>query len=412
MNGKRIHSYKEKRKITFKSALTRISTITLTITMAVSWTLITTASLISFKQFSEKNLQLLAYTLSQSVEAAVVFRDGTAAYEKLNDLGQQGQFSSAVVTDDKGNTLTKWHSKNSILTDTTHKVITRWILPDPVIQPIYHQGELIGNIEVSGERETVEQFILSSLTILTLCVILVSAISIFISKYLHNGLILALKRIIDVVHDIRVSRNFSRRIPSGNIVEIDILSQGFNSLMSEVEHWQYQILKEKDSLLKRSLRDPLTGIANRTAFCSMLESLLKDKKKKSNIALLFMDGNKFKDVNDTYGHAIGDEVLIHIANRLSLCADDNALPARLGGDEFALIFVAENLDKECIDTVIDKINKKMSAPICLSEGITIIMSLSIGAVIADEHSTPKSLMEQADKNMYSEKRKHHNVIVT
>ncbi|MCL2895094.1 diguanylate cyclase domain-containing protein [Brenneria tiliae] len=396
------------RKITFRSALTRISTISLIITMTVSWMLITTASLISFKHYAEKNLQLLAYTLSQSVEAAVVFQDEVATKEILKNLGHQGQFNVAIVTDSKGKKLTEWRAIDDISMDKTDKVIIRWLFPHSVIQPIFHRGELVGEIEISGADATVKQFVYFSLVTLTLCVILASLLSIIISRRLHRGLIFALQDITDVVHDIRENRNFSRRIPAGKITEIDLLAQDFNSLIDEIEHWQNQMLQENDSLLQRSLRDSLTGLANRAAFCSALEELLGEKEKKSHIALLFMDGNRFKDINDTYGHTVGDEVLVIIAKRLLHCVGKTSLPARLGGDEFALILFSHTQDMNNIDAVIKRIHKKINEPICLPGGINIIMTLSIGVAIADENSTLKSLMEQADKNMYLDKQKHHN----
>ncbi|QTF07811.1 diguanylate cyclase [Brenneria izadpanahii] len=408
MNKKGISASHIERKITFRSALTRISTMSLVITMMVSWMLITAASLISFKQYAEKNLQLLGYTLSQSIEAAVVFQDGIAAKEILNNLGQQDQFNIAIVTDAQGKKLTEWRAADSLSMDNADKLIIRWLFPHSIIQPIYHRGELVGKIEISGADATVKQFVYFSLITLTLCVILSSVLSIFISRRLHNGLIIDLQNITDVVHDIRENRNFTRRAPAGKIMEIDTLSKDFNSLINEIEHWQKQILKENDSLLKRSRHDSLTGLANRAAFCGTLEKLLKDKKSKSQIALLFIDGNHFKEINDTYGHAVGDEVLITIANRLLDCVGKASLPSRLGGDEFALFLLSETKDMSYIEGVIKKIHRKMSEPICLSDGITINMTLSIGVAIADNNSTLKSLMEEADKNMYLEKQNHHN----
>ncbi|MEC5318153.1 diguanylate cyclase [Brenneria populi subsp. brevivirga] len=370
--------------------------------------LITTASLVSLKQYTEKSLQVLAYTLSQSVEAAVVFQDSLATREILENLGRQGQFSVATVTDVQGRKLTEWRADNSYSTEYQDKAIIRWLFPHSVVQPIYHRGELVGDIEISGADATIKQFVYFSLIALTLCIILASILAIFISRRLHNGLIIDLQNITDVVHDIRENRNFTRRAPAGNIVEIDTLSKDFNSLIEEIEHWQNQMLKENDSLLKRSRRDSLTGLANRAAFCGTLENLLRDKKSKSQIALLFIDCNDFKLVNDTYGHAAGDEVLVTIASRLLQCVGKASLPARLGGDEFALFIFSKTADRDLIDATIRKIETEMSEPICLPDGITIRMTLSIGVAIADSYSTLKSLMEEADKNMYLEKQRHRN----
>ncbi|MCG8708200.1 diguanylate cyclase [Brenneria sp. 4F2] len=408
MNNNGIFTSHKVRKITFRSALTRINAVTIIITMMVSWMLITTASLVSLKQYTEKSLQVLAYTLSQSVEAAVVFQDGLATKEILENLGRQGQFSVATVTDVQGRVLTEWRSDNSHALEHQDRMIIHWIFPHSVIQPIYHRGEQVGNIEISGADETIKQFVYFSLITLTLCIILASVLAIFISRRLHNGLIFDLQNITDVVHDIRENRNFSRRAPGGEIMEIDTLSKDFNSLIEEIEHWQSQMLKENDSLLKSSRRDSLTGLANRAAFCSTLESLLRDGTNKSQLALLFIDCNDFKQVNDTYGHAAGDDVLVTIANRLLQCVGKASLPARLGGDEFALFIFSKTTDRYLIEATIQKINTIMSEPICLPGDVNIQMTLSIGVAIADDNSTLKSLMEDADKHMYLEKQNYRN----
>ncbi|MFP1767313.1 diguanylate cyclase DgcN [Lonsdalea quercina] len=398
-------------RITFRNALARISTLSIVITMTVSWMLITTASLISFKQYSEKNLQLLTSTLSQSIEAAVVFRDGVAARETLSTLGQQGQFSQAIVTDANGRKITFWQAAGSEHADPMSRMIAKWLFPSSVLQPIYHRGNLVGHIEISGSDAPVKSFVYFSLLVLTLCLVFASILSVIITRHLHQGLIMALQNIAEVVHDIRENRNFARRVPSAKIVELDVFSQDFNSLLEEIESWQEQILKENDSLLKRSLHDALTGLANRTAFCSALENVLEDEDSHSHTAVLFMDGNQFKYINDTYGHAAGDKVLITIAKRLKYCAGKKDLPARLGGDEFALI-LSDVQDMDDVMPIVNKIRCRVSQPIELQNGAEVVMSLSIGVAIADQYSTIEDLLEQADKNMYLEKQKYRRHALT
>ncbi|MFP1734110.1 diguanylate cyclase DgcN [Lonsdalea quercina] len=398
-------------RITFRNALARISTLSIVITMTVSWMLITTASLISFKQYSEKNLQLLTSTLSQSIEAAVVFRDGVAARETLSTLGQQGQFSQAIVTDANGRKITFWQAAGSEHADPMSRMIAKWLFPSSVLQPIYHRGNLVGHIEISGSDAPVKSFVYFSLLVLTLCLVFASILSVIITRHLHQGLIMALQNIAEVVHDIRENRNFARRVPSAKIVELDVFSQDFNSLLEEIESWQEQILKENDSLLKRSLHDALTGLANRTAFCSALENVLEDEDSHSHTAVLFMDGNQFKYINDTYGHAAGDKVLITIAKRLKYCAGKKDLPARLGGDEFALI-LSDVQDMDDVMPIVNKIRRRVSQPIELQNGAEVVMSLSIGVAIADQYSTIEDLLEQADKNMYLEKQKYRRHALT
>ncbi|WP_448622506.1 diguanylate cyclase domain-containing protein [Dickeya fangzhongdai] len=395
------HAYRQK---TFRQALTRINTLGVVIAMVFSWLLITVASMFCFKQYAEKNLQLLGYTLSRNVEAAVVFRDVTAANETLSSLGRQGQFSSALLTDAKGKPLAQWSAGEAATPDWLSHLTSKWLFPGSVIQPITHRGQRIGYLEISGADTPARNFVFFSLGSLTLCMLLASLLAIVISRRLHRGLILSLHHIAEVVHDIRENRHFSRRVPTVKLAELDGFGRDLNSLLDEVESWQRQMQHENDSLLRHSLHDSLTGLANRTAFLSALAGVLQDPQYQTNTALLFMDGYRFKKINDTYGHGAGDQVLLAVANRLTHCACNQDLPARLAGDEFALILVGVH-DMQDAQQRVEAIRQVMLEPVILPDGQEVVMSLSIGVAQALPSMTPEMLIELADKAMYQDKQR-------
>ncbi|MEI7189546.1 diguanylate cyclase domain-containing protein [Dickeya dianthicola] len=395
------HAYRQK---TFRQALTRINTLGVVIAMVFSWLLITVVSMCFFKQYAEKNLQLLGYTLSRNVEAAVVFRDVTAANETLNSLGLQGQFSSALLTDAKGKLLAQWSSGETATPDWLSHLASKWLFSGSVIQPITHRGQRIGYLEIRGADTPARNFVFFSLGSLTLCMLLASLLAIVISRRLHRGLILSLHHIAEVVHDIRENRHFSRRVPTVKLAELDGFGRDLNSLLDEIECWQRQMQHENASLLRHSLRDPLTGLANRTAFLNALSKTLQDPQYQTNTVLLFMDGYRFKKINDTYGHGAGDQVLLVVASRLMHCARKQDLPARLSGDEFALILVDVPGMQEAQQRV-EMIRQVMLEPIILPEGQEVVMSLSIGVAQALPSMTPEMLIELADKAMYQDKQR-------
>ena len=396
----------------FLKTLVRISVISVLTTITLSWLFISATSMLSFRQYADKNLQLLAYTVSHSLEAAVVFHDGNAAMNTLLELGKQGQFSSAQVTDSKGNELAYWSQredgKQSM--DLLGKEVSRWFFPKPVEQAILHNGVKVGCIILTGEYSTVTGFLYRSLIALTFCLLIASAVALGITRHLHRGLVTALKSITGVVHDIRTTRNFSRRVPSSKINELHVFGEDFNSLLHELEKWHLREIQERESLLKRALHDPLTGLANRSAFHSTLSTILNDRSRKNNTALLFMDGDNFKSINDTWGHLAGDLVLISIADRLRQSADQSHLVCRLGGDEFAMILEDISSDDE-VRLIIDIINQKMLEPIKLNDDDTLLVTLSIGWAVACQATTVEMLMEMADRSMYQEKQRQHPRVV-
>lgn len=146
--------------------------------------------------------------MTYSLEAAVVFADGPAATETLAALGQQGQFSTAEVRDKQQNILASWHYTRKDPGDTFSNFISHWLFPAPIIQPIRHNGETIGEVRLTARDSSISHFIWFSLAVLTGCILLASGIAITLTRHLHNGLVEALKNITDVVHDVRSNRNF------------------------------------------------------------------------------------------------------------------------------------------------------------------------------------------------------------
>ncbi|EFP73022.1 inner membrane yfiN domain protein [Shigella dysenteriae 1617] len=129
---------------TFKRALRNISMTSIFITMMLIWLLLSVTSVLTLKQYAQKNLALTAATMTYSLGAAVVFADGPAATETLAALGQQGQFSTAEVRDKQQNILASWHYTHKEPGDTFSNFISHWLFPAPIIQPIRHNGETIG----------------------------------------------------------------------------------------------------------------------------------------------------------------------------------------------------------------------------------------------------------------------------
>ncbi|WP_395490352.1 diguanylate cyclase DgcN [Cedecea davisae] len=394
---------------TFKGTLRRISVISVVIAMLIVWLLLSVASMLTLRQYAQKNLELLAVTVSHSLEAAVVFRDGAAANETLTVLGKQGQFTAAKVVDAEGKELTHWQMEKSTQRDMVGGLVTRWLYPHPIKQPILHNGKIIGEMRLIGADATVTLFVWLSLAVLTACTLLASAIALGISRHLHRDIDVALQNITDVVHDVRSNRNFSRRVPPERIEEFHLFAQDFNSLLDEMEEWQRQLQLKNASLQKTALQDPLTGLANRAAFRNALDKLIEDADSLHNTALLFMDGDNFKFINDTWGHAAGDAVLIEVAKRLLTFASTRHLAFRLGGDEFAMLLHAVDSDAQA-STVLNQLKEVVEQPILLPGNHWITMTLSVGVALAKNIHSAENLMETADRNMYIQKHKQRQLL--
>ncbi len=152
-----------------------------------------------------------------------------------------------------------------------------------------------------------------------------------------------------------------------------------------------------------SLHDPLTGLPNRTLMLERLEhAFLRGRRSRKETALFFVDLDNFKAVNDTHGHAVGDELLIAVGDRLRKTLRPGDTLARFSGDEFVIL--CEDLDDRARpDTIRDRVQAVMEPPFVLSVG-ELAVTASVGsAVTARGDEAPAQLLHDADLAMYDTK---------
>ncbi len=157
-------------------------------------------------------------------------------------------------------------------------------------------------------------------------------------------------------------------------------------------------------LLYDALHDPLTGLPNRTYFMGQLERATKETQRQpANLfAILFLDLDRFKVVNDGLGHFVGDQLLIAITDRLKMCLRPGDTIARLGGDEFAIL--AENLCAVSDATrIAERIQKELAQPFRIG-GREVFTAVSIGITLSTSgRHAPEDLLRDADTAMYRAK---------
>jgi diguanylate cyclase (GGDEF)-like protein/PAS domain S-box-containing protein len=157
-------------------------------------------------------------------------------------------------------------------------------------------------------------------------------------------------------------------------------------------------------------RDPLTGLPNRMLVHDRLEQgIAKAARNKAHLAFMFIDLDRFKTINDSLGHDVGDELLKRVAARLSACVRNSDTVARLGGDEFAVII--DNLppsDYDVAQNVAEKMISSLATPITIN-GQPLNTTCSIGiSVFPGDGENQQTLMKHADVAMYDAKAKGRN----
>jgi two-component system cell cycle response regulator len=157
-------------------------------------------------------------------------------------------------------------------------------------------------------------------------------------------------------------------------------------------------------LVHQALYDGLTGLANRAQLLSRIEiAISRNNRHDESSAVIFLDLDSFKPVNDQYGHAIGDRVLIEVARRLERIASRRSdLVARLGGDEFVIL--CEDTTAEGAEQIVAQIRSAVTEPIEIGAGSPLTIGMSVGVAIADTvAATSTDLLRDADTAMYTDK---------
>lgn len=155
--------------------------------------------------------------------------------------------------------------------------------------------------------------------------------------------------------------------------------------------------------------DPLTDLPNRNLFEDRLEvAINRARRDKEQLALLYLDLDEFKQINDKFGHETGDEVLREVSRRLRGCLRESDTVGRMGGDEFTVL-LANIQGPECVPGVIEKIRHALKPPINIL-GRSLSIAVSVGSAIYPDHgSDTAQLLRGADTQMYRDKRQKRTV---
>ena len=187
--------------------------------------------------------------------------------------------------------------------------------------------------------------------------------------------------------------------------ELDVVEEAANNLARQLESFDGQIAINTAKLEKMAMFDVLTGLPNRNMLTFQIEKQLASSIRDDRlVALMFMDLDDFKKVNDSHGHDVGDKLLKAAAMRISRPIRDSDIASRFGGDEFVILL--SNIEsKQHVDKVAQKIIDEFIDPIIV-DGVTFYVSISIGiAITSHSRATPVELLRHADIAMYEAKAK-------
>ncbi|VVP70633.1 Diguanylate cyclase DgcN [Pseudomonas fluorescens] len=390
---------------TLRSVIGRGHLIVALVGVAMASVSLTLLGVLALRVYADHNLHLIARSINYTVEAAVVFNDRAAATEALALIASTEEVADVRILNMKGQLLARWQRPESGWLSELEMQMAKAFLEEPVSLPIIHQGQEIGSIVLTGHGGSLMRFLFSGLVGIVLCTAISAWVALYLARQQLRRITGPLRSLASVAHAARSERAFDQRVPATAIADLDDLGNDFNALLDELESWQTHLQSENETLAHKANHDSLTGLPNRAFFEGRLMRALRSANKlNERVAVLFLDSDRFKEINDSFGHAAGDAVLVAVANRVRAQLREEDLVARLGGDEFAVLLTPLHKTEDA-ERIADKIIASMEEPIALPGTSEVLTSLSIGiAVYPDHGATPGTLLNAADGAMYQAKR--------
>lgn len=362
-------------------------------------------AVIALRAYAGNNLNLLARSLGYTVEAALVFGDRIAAAEAIGQIADKEDVAEVIVTDGKDLPFAAWQLPVDSAIARLERQVAGIALPGPVTTLVLHDGIVIGHVEVRGQGHQFFGFLLGGIGGILAC-LAISVLGAYVSsqRLLHN-IVAPLRALAGVAHAVRRERAFEQRVEPVAIAELNQLGDDFNALLDELEEWQNNLREENASLEHQANHDALTGLPNRAQFEWCLErALCGAAETGQRVAVLYLDCDHFKEVNDCLGHEAGDAVLIGIAARVRTQLREADLVARLGGDEFAVMLTPMR-EAASAGRIAEGLLASIAPTIVLPDGRTVATTMSIGVALYPDHASDAiGLLRAADAAMYRAKR--------
>ncbi|WP_087018566.1 putative bifunctional diguanylate cyclase/phosphodiesterase [Thaumasiovibrio subtropicus] len=362
------------------------------------------------KASEEANLNSLVDVVSPSLKAALLFDDVDTIQDILSSLRALDSIDYVAVVD----------HNNRVIHDIGISVVPvegGAILPEYYQRLFYDDGRLLATLIVAkSENYLGEQFVLFSNVLVAVFFIFI-LVSVIFSYTIQHIISSPIKRLTSVVKGISESGEYMQRASIDTRDEVGELAKYFNAMMDEVsqrDKWMEEQVSQRTKQLEASNQklfqlaytDPLTKLANRSRFISELDYYTQIGRSEP-FALLFIDLDKFKTINDNLGHEAGDQLLVETANRLVSAMGKDDIVARLGGDEFVIMhFGYQSLHE--LRLRCEHLRQQFLAPFVL-QNRHLYVSVSVGVAEYPKDGRESDLLvKNADEAMYVAKSKGRN----
>lgn len=365
----------------------------------------------------KNEVQILAQDLSHNCSAALVFDDRQAAGETLDILKNKPQVAHAVIFTVDGARFASYQRHagpalpdNPTLSMPTVPLGEAIFFPDflRVSQPILFNEQQIGTLRVCADLERVRQVLGRYIGLGLVGLAGAAVLAWLLALRLQRLISRPIESLARAMLNVSAEQDYSRRVPMERNDELGTLVENFNEMLHQIQLRDADLQEKQDRLNYLAYHDDLTGLANRLLFNDRLHQAIEHARRLgSRVALLFIDLDRFKNINDSLGHNTGDQLLKEVASRLTTAIRGGDTLARLGGDEFVII-CEQVADSQGITALAKRVQRVLNQPVTVGCQ-ELFVSGSIGvSVFPEDGECVESLMQCADVAMYQAKERGRN----
>ena len=345
----------------------------------------------SWRALNQEMLQSAASSTAYMVEEGLARNDHDAVRNTLRRLSWFSGVSSVRVYDANGSVFERWHSAGVVPRDEDQQRFLKRMLDMDIYLPIMDGERTLGGVLVTAHAahmlKTLREALLLSGVLSGVLLIVIYGVY----RRLQRGQATTSAPAVDT----------SVPVPS-------MANHGAHaSLLEGMLNFKSEIDTAYTRLLFQATHDALTRVYNRFYFDLFFEHAMNyGREHNERFGLIFIDCNRFKEINDQHGHLCGDHVLQEVAKRLNDHFEGIGDVFRYGGDEFAIL-VHTVSDEAYLQTLVDEVPQLFEAPVCV-DSLEAPLSMSVacgGACYPSDGSTARQLMHSADGRMYDRKQR-------
>ena len=352
----------------------------------------------------EHAARITAAIIAENAMPALQFHDKRTAEEVLAGLGRDAQIVSARIIEPSGHAFAAFFAAGISPGVASADASPRHVR---VTVPMQAGGIQLATLELTSDRGYVVEQIMTYIAAVGLATVMSLVVSSFVGVRLQRAITRPLSALVALMKRVSVGGDLSQRAAVAGRDELGALGESFNRMIEQIEHRNTTLRLElterrraETQLEHLAHHDQVTGLPNRHFFRRRAAELARDKSARDGTrALLFIDLDNFKYINDTFGHDCGDQLLVVVAQRLSTSVRNVDLVVRFGGDEF-VILLEQVKDLEQARRRSDELREAITQPFMLGER-EFFVTCSIGVAMEPDNSGNfDDLLQKADAAMY------------